>query len=315
MSRVLICGAITFATLLGFTVEGKAFRMAMPANFTTVQKSLQAEVVVVGKVTGIEKESIEVEPFKGAPNKLAYKIAVIKIDTAVVGAKGLTHIKVGFQEPVGGVQPAEVAPVDNNKLLPVRVPPNRGGGFQPITLKADQEGVFYLHKHPTANFYIIQQGYNPLDSKDAKYKEEISQLKAIAMTIADPLKSLKAEKAEDRLAAATTLISKYRAFPQNAPMGVDQVAIPAEETKLILKALVEADWDKYKTDPIMNPMNAISMIGIYQGTNGIGQFKLIPGDPNPAESYRKWYHAEVKKWYETNSSKFEIKKMVPKETK
>ncbi len=315
MRRFLLCGAITFATLLGFTVEGKALRIAMPANFTTVQKSLQAEVVVIGKVTGLEKETVEAEAFKGAPNKLVYKIAVIKIDSAVVGAKGLTHIKVGFQEPVGGVQPAEVPQVGNIKQLPGRVPPIRGGGFQPITLKADQEGVFYLHKHPTANFYIIQQGYHPTDSKDAKYKEELAQVKAIAMTVSDPLKALKSENAEDRLTAATTLISKYRAYPQNAPMGVDQVAIPAEETKLILKALMEADWDKYKTDPTRNPMNAMSMIGVYANSNGIGQYKATPGDPNPAESYQKWYRAAVKNWYETNSSKFEIKKMVSKETK
>jgi hypothetical protein len=299
---------LVVASVAVMAESSPALRIAMPANFTTQQKAMQSEVVVVGKVTGIEKESVEAEPFKGSP-KVAYKIGVIKIETAVTGAKGLTHIKVGFQQPVGGTDPVpqdpQVKPGIGRPIGPI-------GRIQPIVLTEGQEGVFFLQKHPTENFFIIQQGFVPLDSKAPDYKTELGKVTAISATLADPLKALKAEKIEDRLLAASTLVSKYRTYPQNAQFGVDQVAIPAEESKLILKAIMEADWAKFQMDPTMNPMTLMSQLGVYAGSNGIPQYKPMPNTPNPAEAYKSWYQAEIKKWYEKSGSTFEIKKMVAK---
>ena len=40
---------------------------------------------MIGKVTSIEKDVVEAAPFLNAPNKVAYKIAVVKVETALAG--------------------------------------------------------------------------------------------------------------------------------------------------------------------------------------------------------------------------------------
>ena len=120
---------------------------------------------------------------------------------------------------------------------------------------------------------------------------------------------------DDRLVAATTLITKFRSYPRNAPLGVEQKAVPAAVTKLIMATLIEADWEKHANDQMVNPMNAVSQLGVYPGSNGIPAFKPTPNDPNPGATYRTWYKAEIKKWYEANGEKFEIKENVAKEKK
>ena len=47
--------------------------------------SLTADVVIVGKVTTIEKDAVDALPHKDATEKVAYKIAIVKIDAALVG--------------------------------------------------------------------------------------------------------------------------------------------------------------------------------------------------------------------------------------
>jgi hypothetical protein len=261
--------------------------------------------VVQGKVTGLEKDEVQLEPFKGSP-KVAYKVAVIKIEKAIIGAKNQTHIKVVF--PAGS---AEAEPVNPDvPIKPIGRPFPGRGGPPVITLAADQEGVFFLHPHPTSNYYVIQPGFTPLNASDKTYKDELAKILEAATIFSEPLKALKSEKAESRLAAAAMLVQKYRSYPQNAQQ-VEQVAIPAEESQLILKELVSADWVKYMQDPVVNPMNAISQIGLYPGSNGIPQYKPEPGENNP-NAYYEWYQAEIKKWYEKNGSKYEIKKNVAK---
>jgi hypothetical protein len=122
------------------------------------------------------------------------------------------------------------------------------------------------------------------------------------------MKALKAEKLDDRLTAMATLVGKYRSARGNQV----EVAIPAEETKLIMKTLLEADWTvadmpKPGFDYQTAPTNIASMIGLYPGANGIPQIVQKPG-----ESYSALYKQAVKTWYEKSGEKFEIKKFVAK---
>ena len=63
------------------------------------QRVAHADVVVVGKVTAIEEKTVSVALAPGAKDKVEYRIAVIKVQDDLLGAKGLTHIKVGFIVP------------------------------------------------------------------------------------------------------------------------------------------------------------------------------------------------------------------------
>ena len=111
----------------------------------------EAEVVVLGKVTEIEKDAVEATPYAGAPKeqKLSYKIVVLKIDAALIGGQGLTQIRVGFSAdaPVGGIE-------EQDGLI------RRGGrrgysGGGAVALTAGQEGCFFLTPHHDGDFYVM----------------------------------------------------------------------------------------------------------------------------------------------------------------
>jgi len=202
--------------LAAFATVSPAKRIAAPPN--PVQRAVHADAVITGKVTAIEKETVEVAEAGGGP-KVAYKIAVIQVESALAGAANMTHVKVGF--------PAGAAP----------------GRGRIVALEEKQEGLFFLNKHPSGQFYTFNWMTAPVESTAENHKESVAIVKKGLAVLADPMKSLKAAKAEDRAFAATVMLLKYRTAP---PAGgeLELVKVPAEESKLILKGLAEADWGK-----------------------------------------------------------------------
>src|SRR5262245_60258695 len=150
---------------------------------SVVEKFAGSEVVVVGKVTSVEKDVVEaLAPYAGAKEKQKYKIAVVKIDTGLAGADKLKEIKVGF------VVPPKVDP----NMRPVR------REYQQPDPKEGQEWLLFLAKHPTADFYIMSFVHLPVDLKNELGKKELEVAKRFASAIADPMKGLKSDKAEVR---------------------------------------------------------------------------------------------------------------------
>ncbi len=305
MRRFLYATAIAAVALIASPAV--ALRIAMPIQNTT-QKTVQADAVVVGKVTEIEKEEVEVLPHQGATDKVKMRVAVIKIETGLVGAKNVTHVKVLMPGAAAEQPPQPDQPQIGRPIRPGL------GGFGPVTLKEGEEGLFFLAKHPTAaNYYTISAGNNPIPAKDEKYKDELAKVKAVVAVVADPMAALKAEKPADRLTATAVLLQKYR---RGMTVPAKEVAIPAEETKAILKALLEADWtaaDKPTPgyDYQSAPSNLVGQLGLYPGSpNGLAQFQVKPG-----ESYNAKYQEAFKAWHAKAGDKFDIKKFVPKDDK
>ncbi len=304
MRRILFAGMV-FASIAVAQQPAKALRIAIQ-NFSTSQKVAQAEVIVTGKVTSVEKETVELPQFPGDKTKVAFTVAVIKIETILGGAKNVTHLKVAFQAQPGAVG-NEDAPQIGRRPFP-------GRGFGPIQLTDGQEGIFFLQKHPGSDsYYSVQQGFTPVAAKDDNYKEELVKVKSILDAIADPVKALQAEKLDARLTASAAIISKYRQPVRSGQLV--EVAIPAEETKLIMKTLLEADWAAADMpgagfDYQASGPGIASLAGLYPGNNGIPQFMVKPG-----ESYNGLWKETIKTWYEKNGAKFEIKKFVAKEKK
>ncbi len=300
MRRILFAAAV--ATLV--VTAAPASALVMMANFNTAQKAVQADAVVVGKVTEIEKEEVEVTPHQGAADKVKMRVAVIKVETGLVGAKNVTHVKV-LMPGAAADQPAQPDP---GLGRPIGRPGR--GGFGPISLKEGEEGLFFLTKHPTAtNYYAINMGNTPVPLKAETYKDDVAKVKAMVATLADPMGALKADKAEDRLAATAVLLQKYT---RRLTVPAKEVAIPAEETKAILKTLLEADWtaaDKPTPgyDYQSSPSNLVGQLGLYPGSpNGPAQFQTKPG-----ESYNAKYQEAFKAWHAKAGDKFDIKKFVP----
>jgi hypothetical protein len=203
-----------------------------------VQRAVTAEVVVVGKVTAIEKDMVEAQPFPNAPNKVAYRVAVVKIETNLAGAANITHVRIGFippAKPNPNVQPPVGRP--GRAIRPIR------GPLPAIELKEGEEKLFFLAKHPGGEFFVMPGMSPPIDVKDDNGKKELEAVKTITTVLADPMKGLKSDRAGVRAETAAVMVMKYRAYPEFAGE-VDQVAINAEESKLILQALAEAEWSQ-----------------------------------------------------------------------
>src|SRR5262245_13942526 len=126
MRRVL-SAALAVTVLMIVPLSARAL-VARP--MTTPEKAVAADVVVTGKVLNLEEKPVEALPFPGAADKVAYTVATLKIDDALAGAKGVTHLRVGFvlaaPGGTGGVpRPAGARPFNPN-------------------LVAGQEGCFFL---------------------------------------------------------------------------------------------------------------------------------------------------------------------------
>ncbi len=131
-------------------------------------------------------------------------------------------------------------------------------------------------------------------------------VKTVKDVTADPIKALKSKSQKERQFAAALLIQKYRTYTGSQ----EQVAIPAEESKLIMKAIANADWDqnKYRSNYMMNPFSLVSRIGVRMYGNN-ADIKI----PNRkrGEDYRKWQaqrNAIIKKWVQDNANTYQIKK-------
>ncbi|HKB04174.1 MAG TPA: hypothetical protein VKD90_18265, partial [Gemmataceae bacterium] len=85
------------AALFGLTAAAQMKTLVAP-NQSPTARAVQAEVVVIGKVTEIEKDAVEGPAYAGAPKdqRATYKVAVVKIEDRLIGAKGLTLVRVGF---------------------------------------------------------------------------------------------------------------------------------------------------------------------------------------------------------------------------
>ncbi len=270
MFRKLIVAAAV-ALVLATPVEAKrAIRL-----FTPIEKLVRAEVVAVGKVTAVEKDTVTAAPSPGA-EKITYKIAVIKIESGLFGAANVTHVKVGFIPP---------PPVDPN----APVAPGRGR-FQPISLTEGMEGLFFLTKHHSGEFYVFNPMLSPVEAKADGYKEQLALVKKGAAILTDPAKALKAEKAEDRSFAATVMVNKYRAYPEGGGE-VENVKVPADESKLVLKALAEGNWKGDPTNPdVPNAYQAFSQLGLNE-MNGWKNPVVKPGEDfieKTRETFAAW---------------------------
>jgi hypothetical protein len=202
--------------------------------------AMTADVVVIGKVIEIEPEAVEAVPHGYRPPapkgefdkpripKIPYKIAVLKIEEPLVGAKGLTQLRVGY---VDGPAAAKV------------VPTARAGH---IGLSAGEAGCYFLVRHSSGDFYVPQQGFGvaPLLKSRADYDAELARIRVVVKAIDDPVAALKAKTVEDRFIAAQTILTRNaRVVPKHDAGGKPETDnFPAEENKLILDLLLELPW-------------------------------------------------------------------------
>jgi hypothetical protein len=236
----------------------------------------KADAVIVGTVEALEPQDMKV-------GNMTYRIAVVRINQGIKGTKNAKTLRIGFV-------PLEMP---NPKIRP---------GIRPVQLKAGQEGIFILAKHATENFYTIGGvvGYYINSDMNKEFEKEVQAAKAAAKVADNPLAALKAKDADERLLGAAVLIERYRTFRPNAK----QEPIDAEESKLILQALGDADWQTTWnfTSLRVHPQQLFGRLGV-SAKDGF----TIPKGVN--------YQAAAQAWVRENAQKYRIQRFVAGEEK
>lgn len=252
----------------------------------------RSEVVATGKVMEIEKDAVPAAPLVGVGEKVQYRIAVVKVETALVGATGVTHLRVGFVPP------------DPN------APPVRGSGgvirpSQPVPeLTNGQNAILYLCKHPTADFYVMPGSNLPADLSTDAGKKELAVARRFAAALADPLKGLKSDKPAVRAETAAFLLAKYTSGPVFGAS--ETVEVDAAESRLILAGLAAGDWTSPPTDGGPTPVLAFNWLRLTEHDG------WKPPAAQPGENPLNKAQAAFRAWLDGPGKDYRVKKVVPK---
>jgi hypothetical protein len=305
MRRVFFigCAILAGALVIGMAQTGSANsypgKMAIPV---CVELS---DCIVLGRVTAIEEKPVSVPPFPGSPQKIEYRIAVVKIDEGLVGAKGLTQVRIAFQPPA-----PPPAPPKNQPGLPVQV--GGGPGFRMPTLAVGQEGCFLLKRHSEDTFFrSVDNFYGPIvKANNADFDNKVALVKRCVKLGSDADAGLKSKDAGDRLLTAYLLLNRYR--KDRGPKSETE-PIDAAQSKLILEAIARADWFiDLKTLPaasedLVTPRRVFYTLGptAKDGWNP-------PQQGN--RDFRIWQaelDAAAQKWLKDNTSTYRVQRWVP----
>src|SRR5438270_466513 len=167
------------------------------------QRVVLADCIITGKVAKLEGDLVQAFPplkIAGAP-KIPYRIAVVKVDHVLQGAKDVSELRVGFVP----------LPARDNRVLP------RYRRLALVELTEGEEGCLFLQKHPEESFYVIQAPYQVLDkAREKTYEADVAEIKRCLRLLKDPLAGLNAPNADDRrLTAALLLVVSRR--PRRRP--------------------------------------------------------------------------------------------------
>mgnify|MGYP007059393069 CR=1 FL=1 len=250
-----------------------------------VQRYSNADVVVVGKVTTIEKKTVKLPVFWGGSIQ-EHRVAVIKIEESLKGIQGVTHVRVGYTPTVGGRR--------------YRFP------NQDLGRQLGKKVCLFLRLPPKQTIYVMGQYYDSIvfnEKYPKNFQAQLDQIKSVAKIGNDPKKALKSKDANTRLLGVATLIAKYRlrnpGFQSSGKRKL--VPIDKDESRLILKTLREADWTK--SIPALGygltPMSRFFQLGI--GT--------ADGFKYPRGRTQERIKA-IKEWLKKNEDRYVIKRLV-----
>lgn len=224
----------------------------------------RATVVVQGTVESIEDKTIEAVSDPTSKEKHTYKIAKVKVSDVLMGSKDLKEVKVGF--------------------------------FKEDELKPEKEAVFILTPHFQHPFLHCADSQYDLFAPDAlNYNVWTKILRDAGRLLEMPNESLKSQEARERLLTAAVLISRYR----DSTLGMKTEQIDVEQSKLLLRALRDADWGKEDKPYRLHPKPVFDLLGI-EAKDGFNPPKDVTGARLAAEN-----------WLIDNHAKYRVTRFVP----
>lgn len=293
---------LTLALLLVPQTRAESCCKEIAYSLSPMQQAAQADIVVIGKVTDLESDLAMVEASPGS-ERVGHMVANVRIEESLLGTKGLTHVRIGFVPTTRMVMSEDAR--FNARLNGVR------SWFGGMNLTAGQEACFFLQKHPTADFYVLMQYAYPLNKGDLGYDTDIKAVRNIIKAFEKPVEALRAKDAGERQLAACALVMRYRTQKRIAVPVFEQVApvvnepVPAEESKLILKALGEMRWGEqpFDVNGTFSLQSAFSQLGI--GAND--GWQQPPQKEN--EDFNAVMSDALSKWFNANADKYRVQRL------
>ena len=238
----------------------------------------RASMTLVGTVASIEDKPVLALPYPGAMEKVPYRVAVVKVDQGLIGTAGATHVRVGFVEM-------------QNPRRPIQ------------NLKADQQVLLFLKPHPQEGFQVSSvYYYGFVYGSEPSFKVQVDEAVKAAKVLANPLATLKGDDRAARAQVAGVLLHRYAA--ERGP-NTKQEPIDAEESRLILKALAETEWNP--TAPVQAGSYALS----FPQTFALLGLTEADGWKPPANF--KEFPDAARKWLMDNAGTYRVKRSVPKD--
>lgn len=259
------------ALCLTLSASAKALMIAtpsIPARVAVVDR------VVVGKVTKLAEKLVPAEMTKGDTRQM--RIATIAVSEPLFGTKA-KEIQVGF------------------------FPPALAGGrvirrYPAVDLAAGDEALFYLTRHPTKkNVYVATMYYDVAKKQgNPNFDAELAEARKAAKLLADPKAGLESKDAADRCAAASMLITRYRA---KRP-GSRTETLSQPESKQLLTALASADWDSRVARGRLHPATVFSSLPL-----------TAKDGWTPPNDFAHFNQA-AKKWLQDNAGTYRVRRFV-----
>jgi hypothetical protein len=222
-----------------------------PFRGASPERLLKADCVVLGRVLSLEPEPALAAAAPDDVYQSVFRIALIKVSERISGAEGVQELRVGFR------------PVNQSR-------------HRHLELAVGDEGCFFLKRHPEQAFFMIQFGSGVNRSATPEplflrpdglgYAKEIELVRRCGQLLQNPREGLTAGSAESRLLAAALLVKRYRGDRNPlrwlAQGGLVTEPIDAEESRLILSALSEANLTASHSDSDVSPLGVFGQLGL-----------------------------------------------------
>jgi hypothetical protein len=273
--------------------EGPLFkpRLLAAAEVPLPDCIAESEYVVVGKVVGVEDKTVTASPYPGSPDKVVYQVVTVKPSEVLRGDPAVKEIRLGF------------IPRESYKLDVSGVPTPGVPWAQTTVFKVGQEGLLFLKKHHQESFQVQFAPFQGFITKeDADFRKTADHARKLAGLLKDPTAALKTDNAANRFLAATMLIHAYRPYEVKG-QELRETPVDAAVSKLLLKALADADW----RDEADHPLDGMYPPHPYRLFQRLGVTKADGYDP-PAKADQQTTFNATQKWLQDNEGKYAVKR-------
>lgn len=240
-----------------------------------------ADAIVIGRVVALEDKDVDAAPVMG-DGKVTYRIAQVAVTNRLAGPKDAKLVRVAF--------------VLKKDVGPAVIRPRPWVGSP--QLETGLDGLFFLLKHPTEKFYVMPMHFDFVPRSAPTFEKEAAESREAGMLLDRPLEGLSAKDAAERFRTAALLIMRYRSVRFSSFSKLEPVG--EEESKLILRALREADWKQPQVFGRPHPWTSFLQLGLNAKD---GWTPPVGGAGLPA------LHQAAGEWLERNGSTYRVQRV------